>query len=93
MGRSKVAWADVNWSQKDDYHMESTTGYRISKAHTAAACFYYAWGRVVARELLLKRYKARYQRGESIPQPRSLLGVYKTARAAKQACEQDLIND
>ena len=78
----------MKWAQKDGYYMESSTGYRVSKVKTRIGCVYYAWGRVVSRDVLLTRYKAHYGVDDAVPQARELIGIYKTALAAKIACHE-----
>ena len=78
----------MNWDRKDDYYMESTTGYRISKLYTGDVCTYYAWGRGVARDMLNHLRKSHYGLNDAVPQERVLLGVFSTAQEAMSACER-----
>jgi len=82
----------MNWTKKDDYHLESSTGYRVSKSITNGLVVYVSWGRGIDWNTVKARSKPHYGLNEYVPMQRSLIGIYETAQDAQDACEQDSRN-
>jgi hypothetical protein len=78
----------MQWREAGKHHIESSDGYRIAITGGKAGNQYSAFTPETTYDAYRLTLRTQYPQGSTIPQQRTLIGVFTNQQQAQAACEQ-----